>query len=168
MILEGFEQLEASEQWKIIVDDDLLHEVCNLVEYPTVFFGTFAKRYLELPAEVLITSMQEHQRYFPVTTQDGNIDCYFVGVRNGDAHRLETGLKRNEKVVHARLSDAEVVLDEDNNQSLVTSLAKLEGIVSHDKLGSTADKVKRVVRITKELTLTAVPSLSEGTKTSAV
>lgn len=168
MILEGFEQLEASEQWKIIVDDDLLHEVCNLVEYPTVFFGTFAKRYLELPAEVLITSMQEHQRYFPVTTQDGNIDCYFVGVRNGDAHSLETVVKGNEKVLHARLSDAEFFFDEDKKQSIETSLAKLERVVFQEKLGSTADKVKRVVRITKELTQTALPSLSEDTKTTAV
>ena len=90
----------------IPVDEDLLEEVNNLVEYPTVLFGQFEEEFLELPEEVLITSMKEHQRYFPVKDKTGNLLPYFVTVRNGNDEHLENVAKGNEKVLRARLSDA--------------------------------------------------------------
>ena len=81
------------------MDDSLLHEVCNLVEYPTAFFGSFEERFLNLPEEVLITSMKEHQRYFPVKSKDGKLLPNFIGVRNGNDKKLDTVVKGNEKVL---------------------------------------------------------------------
>ena len=84
MILSQLKKLEEEKNWVIPVDEDLLEEVNNLVEYPTALFGQFEEEYLELPEEVLITSMKEHQRYFPVKSTDGNLLPYFVTVRNGE------------------------------------------------------------------------------------
>lgn len=164
MILTGFEKLEEKEPWKIIVNKDLLHEVGNLVEYPTVFFGTFNERFLQLPPEVLMTSMEEHQRYFPVEAQDGKIDRYFIGVRNGDDYQIENVIRGNEKVLHARLSDAEFFFNEDKKQSIATNLQKLERVTYQEKLGSIADKVQRVVRSTEILT----QSFTEETAQTAI
>lgn len=168
LILDGIKRLETKEQFQIIVEEDLLKEVCNLVEYPTVFFGSFDEKFLELPSEVLITSMQEHQRYFPVKSQNGKIDRYFVGVRNGDDYEISNVIKGNEKVLHARLSDAEFFFAEDKKQSITANLKKLERVIFQEKLGSIADKVERVIRITKELTQSSLKSITEETKLTAI
>ena len=107
MILAQIKDLETEKNWIIPVDKELLEEVNNLVEYPTVLFGQFEAEFLELPSEVLITSMKEHQRYFPVKNQDGNLLPYFVAVRNGNDQHLDTVAKGNEKVLRARLADAD-------------------------------------------------------------
>src|SRR5699024_1458373 len=115
---------------------DLLNEVRNLVELPTVFLGSYDERYLKLPKEVLITSMKEHQRYFPVTEDAGALLAYFVGVRNGDEHALETVIKGNEKVLHARLSDAKFFSEEDQKQTRDVYQEKLTKVVFQEKLGT--------------------------------
>ncbi|MGM8213531.1 glycine--tRNA ligase subunit beta [Virgibacillus sp. W0430] len=149
MILEGIRVLEEKENFKIAVDEELLEEVRNLVEYPTVFCGNFASDFLQLPSEVLITSMREHQRYFPVTSKDNQLLPYFIGVRNGDAYRLENVVKGNEKVLRARLTDAQFFYQEDQNESISFYLEKLKRVVFQDKLGTIADKVDRIVKISK-------------------
>src|SRR5690625_3028259 len=82
LILEQMKQLEKEENFNILIDESLLNEVVHLVEYPTVFFGTFTKEYLSLPSNVLITTMQEHQRYFPVVNDEQVLLPYFISVRN--------------------------------------------------------------------------------------
>ena len=77
------QDLAGREGVQVLEDGSLLDEVVNLVEYPTAFCGQFAAEYLEMPSEVLITSMKEHQRYFPVYDPEGNLAAKFVGVRNG-------------------------------------------------------------------------------------
>lgn len=116
VILDQIKELEQEKGWIIPVDEDLLEEVNNLVEYPTVLFGHFEEEFLELPAEVLITSMKEHQRYFPVKDQEGNLLAYFVTVRNGDDRHLDKVSKGNEKVLRARLSDAAFFYKEDQKK----------------------------------------------------
>ena len=83
MIVSQIEALAAEKNWNIAIKEDLLEEVLFLVETPTVLFGTFDSSFLNIPQEVLITSMREHQRYFPVLNQDGQLLPYFVTVRNG-------------------------------------------------------------------------------------
>lgn len=151
MILEGIRELEENENFHIPDDQELLDEVRNLVEYPTVFAGSFSENYLQLPAEVLITSMKEHQRYFPVKSGSGELLPYFVGVRNGDDRELATVIRGNEKVLHARLSDARFFYDEDLKLSPDHFLAKLDRVVFQEKLGTYSDKIKRVVHITGQL-----------------
>src|SRR5699024_2596691 len=107
LILEQIQSIEEETDFHIQVDPKLLNEVRNLIEYPTAFYGTFTEEYLHLPAETLITSMAEHQRYFPVMSKEDNtLLPYFVSVRNGDDLKIENVIKGNEKVLRARLADA--------------------------------------------------------------
>lgn len=152
MILNQIKQLETENDIIIPVDDGLLDEVRNLVEYPTVFMGSFEDKYLDLPSEVLITSMKEHQRYFPVKTKNGKLLSKFVGVRNGNDYEISTVVRGNEKVLRARLSDAEFFYEEDQKHSIDFYQEKLSRVIFQDKLGTYTDKVNRVVKITKELT----------------
>lgn len=149
-ILAQIEELATIEGWNIPIDEDLLEEVTNLVEYPTVLYGSFNERFLNIPEEVLITSMREHQRYFPVKDKSGQLLPYFITVRNGDHRHLDNVRKGNEKVLSARLADAEFFYQEDLKKPLEERLKRLEAIVYHIELGSMGDKVRRI----KELALT--------------
>ncbi|MCR2820426.1 glycine--tRNA ligase subunit beta [Lederbergia panacisoli] len=150
-IVEQIKRLEEEQNWGIPVDEDLLEEVTNLVEYPTVFFGAFNQEFLNLPEEVLITSMKSHQRYFPVKNKNGDLLPYFVAVRNGDHRHIETVAKGNEKVLRARLSDADFFYQEDQKVPIEQNLIKLESIIYHEKIGTLAEKVNRIRKITGEI-----------------
>lgn len=136
---------------QVLEDDDLLDEVVNLIEYPTAFCGSFSHEYLEMPSEVLVTSMKEHQRYFPLHDSNGNLAPKFIGVRNGADNHLDNVVAGNEKVLEARLSDAKFFFDEDVQTKLTDNLEKLEGVVFHEKLGSIGDKVKRIQTLAGKL-----------------
>ena len=151
LILKGIKELEEVNNFQIPVDLELLAEVKNLVEYPTVFMGSFEERFLKLPSEVLITSMKEHQRYFPVVSKEGELLPYFIGVRNGNAHELSNVARGNEKVLHARLSDGEFFFEEDQKQSIAFYQEKLERVVFQEKLGTINDKVIRITAITDSI-----------------
>ncbi|QJD83635.1 glycine--tRNA ligase subunit beta [Cohnella herbarum] len=143
-IVEGIQALSAERGWNIAVKEDLLEEVLFLVETPTVLAGSFDPSFLQIPQEVLITSMREHQRYFPVFDGEGRLLPHFVTVRNGDSLSLDVVSKGNEKVLRARLSDAKFFYEEDKKLVIEDALAKLENIVYHEELGTVADKVRRV------------------------
>ena len=141
----------ANEQgWTVPLDDALLEEVTNLVEWPTALFGEFEETYLDLPEEVLITTMKEHQRYFPVYVGD-TLKHYFVTVRNGNADHLANVAKGNEKVIRARLADAVFFYEEDKKTKIDDQLARLDRIVFHEKLGTTGAKARRVTDIARAL-----------------
>ncbi|MGG3494332.1 glycine--tRNA ligase subunit beta [Peribacillus simplex] len=148
VILDQIKELEQEKGWIIPVDEELLEEVNNLVEYPTVLFGHFEEEFLELPSEVLITSMKEHQRYFPVKDQDGKLLAFFVTVRNGDDRHLDKVSKGNEKVLRARLSDAAFFYKEDQKKEISAALKKLDSIVYHEEIGTLAEKTARVTAVT--------------------
>ncbi|MCM3599542.1 glycine--tRNA ligase subunit beta [Robertmurraya korlensis] len=150
-ILSQISKLEEEQGWTIPVDEELLEEVTNLVEYPTALYGRFEEEFLELPEEVLITSMKEHQRYFPVKKKDGTLLPFFVTVRNGDHMHLETVAKGNEKVLRARLSDAAFFYREDQKMNISDALAKLGSIVYHEEIGTLSEKVARVRSLTNQL-----------------
>lgn len=147
MIESGLRKLEQTENWNIKVDPELLREVTHLVEYPTVFYGSFSSQFLTIPDEVLITSMKEHQRYFPVQSHTGELLPFFIGVRNGTADFMETVVRGNEKVLHARLQDAAFFYKEDQKLSIPQNLKQLERIVFQEDMGTIADKVSRIRRI---------------------
>ncbi|MED1205102.1 glycine--tRNA ligase subunit beta [Heyndrickxia acidicola] len=150
-ILEQLHQLEKQNNWVIPVDEDLLEEVTNLVEYPTALYGTFNEDFLRLPEQILITSMKEHQRYFPVKDHNGNLLPFFVTVRNGDDQHLDKVAKGNEKVLRARLSDADFFFNEDQKLKISDALKKLETIVYHEKIGTLSEKVGRIRSLTGEI-----------------
>ncbi|WP_047986317.1 glycine--tRNA ligase subunit beta [Ornithinibacillus californiensis] len=151
MILDGIQKIEEQTNFNIPIDEDLLNEVRNLVEYPTTFVGSFEKEFLDLPEEVLITSMKEHQRYFPVKSNTGELLPYFVGVRNGNTEAIDTVIKGNEKVLRARLSDAQFFYEEDQKNSIDYYQDKLKNVVFQVKLGTIHEKVTRVVSIAKRI-----------------
>lgn len=150
-ITSQLSEIEAEQKWIIPIDEDLLEEVNNLVEYPTALFGKFESEYLTLPDEVLVTSMKEHQRYFPVRNQEGELQPFFVTVRNGDHNHLENVARGNEKVLRARLSDANFFYKEDQKLKIEDAVQKLDKIVFHEELGTLGEKVKRVVKLSETL-----------------
>jgi len=145
------QELAASVGGTIEKDEDLLNEVNNLVEYPTALIGEFSPEYLTLPKEVLVTLMREHQRYFPVALPDGSLLPKFIAVRNGGASHLDVVRAGNEKVLRARLSDADFFFREDLKTPLVEKVPALKKIVFQESLGSIYDKVVRVSAIAEYL-----------------
>ncbi len=145
-------QIEAianENNWKVKIDDDLLEEVNNLVEYPTSFYGTFDKRFLDIPREVLITSMRNHQRFFYVENQDGKLLPFFISVRNGNSDFIENVIKGNEKVLAARLYDAEFFYQEDQNHDIDYFVNKVKNVTFHDKISTVYEKMQRVQVISR-------------------
>ena len=146
-IVKQIKTIEADNAWIIPIDEDLLEEVNNIVEYPTVFVGDFEEQYLNVPSEILITSMKEHQRYFEVLTQDNQLLNHFIGVRNGNKEHIENVAKGNAKVLKARLEDAEFFYQEDVKVSIETYVEKLKNVTFHEKIGSIYEKMQRVTAI---------------------
>ncbi|MFT9098732.1 glycine--tRNA ligase subunit beta [Liquorilactobacillus sp.] len=144
LIVEQIKNLATKNDWRIIVDDDLLEEVNNLVEYPTVFAGEFEQKYLEIPDEVLITSMKDHQRFFYVQDEAGRLLPNFVSVRNGVSDNIDTVIAGNEKVLTARLEDAAFFFHEDQKNSIAAYVERLKKVMFHDKIGTTFEKMERV------------------------
>jgi glycyl-tRNA synthetase beta chain len=143
-ILREIEKLEKENNIKVEIDEDLLAEIVAITEYPTALLGKFDDKFLELPPEVIITSMKEHQRYFPVF-KDGKLTNAFIVVSNAYSDNFEKIIKGNEKVLRARLSDALFFWENDIKNGL--SIEGLKDIVYMDNLGSVYDKVKREEKI---------------------
>lgn len=144
MIVDQMNDLVEKNNWQIKLDQNLLEEVTNLVEYPTVFAGSFDKKYLEMPQEVLITSMKDNQRYFEVYDEHSQLINHFISVRNGNKDYFENVISGNEKVLVARLDDAQFFYDEDRKYPLSHFVNKLKNVSFHDKIGSMAEKTTRI------------------------
>ncbi|MDM8283550.1 glycine--tRNA ligase subunit beta [Ligilactobacillus salivarius] len=150
-IRKQIDTLATENNWNIVVDEDLLEEVNNLVEYPTVFAGKFKEEYLQVPNEVLITSMKDHQRFFYVTDKEGNLLPNFVSVRNGNKDYLENVVAGNEKVLTARLEDAKFFYEEDQQHTIADYVERLKKVMFHDKIGTIYEKMERVNLLAKFL-----------------
>ncbi len=126
-------------------DEDLLSELVYILEYPTALLGSFDPKYLEIPEELVVTPMREHQRYFPVYDAAGQkLLPHFITVRNGNSEHLDIVRAGNEKVLAARLADAEFFWHEDCAHPLADNLPRLAHIVFHEKLGTLDAKVQRI------------------------
>ena len=143
MIVNQIKDIEKVQNVQVEIDDELLNEVLNLVEYPTAFMGSFDTKYLEVPEEVLVTSMKNHQRYFVVRDQAGKLMPNFISVRNGNAEYLENVIKGNEKVLVVRLEDGEFFWREDQKLKIADLVAKLDNVTFHEKIGSLSEHMKR-------------------------
>jgi len=140
IVLEQFKSLENDNGIKIEIDEDLLAEIVAITEHPKALIGTFDEEFLKLPSEVIVTSMKEHQRYFPVF-KDGKITNKFIVVSNAISDDYDLIVKGNEKVLRARLSDGLFFYNNDLKNGL--SFSGLKDIVYLDSLGSVFDKVIR-------------------------
>lgn len=144
LIQTQIEKMAQENDWQVDLDANLLEEVTNLVEWPTAFYGQFDAKYLEIPEEVLITSMKDNQRYFYARSQAGDLLPVFIGVRNGNDAFMENVIAGNEKVLTARLEDADFFYHEDQKVTIAENVAKLQNVSFHDKIGSLAEKMTRV------------------------
>ena len=129
------------------ITPDLLEEVLYLVEYPTALSGSFEEKYLALPAEAVITPMRDHQRYFPVKAADGRLLPVFITVRNGGREHLDVVAHGNERVLRARLADAQFFFDEDRKKTLAEHREKLHTVVFQQGLGSMYEKTERLAQL---------------------
>lgn len=144
LITDQIKTIAQNNNWQIVLDADLLEEVNNLVEWPTAFAGHFAEKYLALPDEVLITSMKDHQRFFYVRDQAGKLLPNFISVRNGDQAFIDNVVRGNERVLTARLEDAQFFYQEDQQTTIAQYVERLKNVSFHDKISSMYDKMQRV------------------------
>ena len=126
------------------LDDELLDAVNYLVENPQPIIGNFSESHLELPPEVLITAMKKHQRYFPMWKTESELAAKFITISNGTDGNFEGVQHGNERVLRARLNDAEFFYKEDQKTSLADKVERLGAVVFHAKLGSLLDKAERL------------------------
>jgi len=136
-ILEQFKEIETKNDINIELDNDLLNEIITITEYPTALLGTFDEEFLRLPSEVIVTSMKEHQRYFPIF-KEGKLSNHFIVVSNAITDDFSLIVKGNEKVLRARLSDAIFFYDNDLKNGL--NPEGLKDILYLQGLGSIYDK----------------------------
>ena len=153
LIREQVIALGIAEGGHVEIDEDLLEEVNYLVEWPTALCGKFEDKFLALPKECIITPMRDHQRYFPVMAEDGSLLNKFITVRNGGKDHLEVVAHGNERVLRARLSDAEFFFNEDRKQSLADRLEKLKTVSFQEGLGNMNDKSNRLVQAANMLAM---------------
>src|SRR5205807_8027113 len=125
-------------------ESGLLHEVPDLVEYPSVVAGTFAHEFLELPDEVLTTTLIHHQHYFPVEAEDGRLKNAFLAVINTEPDNERTIARNAERVVSARLRDARFFWEADRKTTLESRIERLGTLLFHKKLGCYKEKAGRI------------------------
>ena len=157
IILKGLNSLASQVGGEYMKDEDLLDEVVNIVEYPTVLVGDIDPAYLELPKEVITTPMKDHQRYFPILDDKKKLLPYFFLVRNGDDYESQNVIEGNKKVLVARLEDAKFFYELDAAHKLESYVKDLDNLVFFEGLGNMGQKTKRLVelslRFQKELSL---------------
>lgn len=149
IILSQIKELAESKNGKVLIDEELLEEVIYLVEYPTALIGNFEEEFLALIKEVIITPMKEHQRYFPVLDNAGKLLPYFITVRNGGKESIDIVRQGNERVLRARLKDAQFFYNEDMKEKLETRVEKLKVVIYQEKLGTIYEKVERVIGLSE-------------------
>ena len=152
MIADQAIALGESAGGKALIDGGLLEEVTNLVEWPRSICGSFDDEFLEVPAEALIASMQDHQKFFPVVSNDtGSLLARFITATNLESQDFDAVREGFERVIRPRLADARFFWDQDNKSPLESWLPLLENVVFQEKLGSVRDKSTRIATISQNI-----------------
>lgn len=137
----------GKQKGKVIIDEELLDEVTGLVEWPVALLGKFDNRFLDVPQEALISAMKYHQKCFPVFNSDNNLIPYFIFIANIESREPEEVIIGNERVIHARLADAEFFYHADLKVGITQYLTHLKTIIFQNKLGSLYDKASRIANL---------------------
>ncbi|MGC1402372.1 MAG: glycine--tRNA ligase subunit beta, partial [Thermodesulfobacteriota bacterium] len=167
ILQKQIETLAERAKGKVLIDAELLQEIIFLVEFPESVSGGFDPDFLNLPPEVLITSMKEHQRYFPMVGDQGRLLPRFIAVNNTRVNDTPRVIRGHEKVLRARLSDARFFFQEDLKKSLSQKVENLKGVVFHSRLGTSYEKVERVVALAAHLSRKLAPEKEEIVRRSA-
>lgn len=157
----------AESKARPVLHEGLLDTVTNLVEYPYGICGRFAEKFLQLPEEVLVTSMREHQKYFPVIDAAGKLLPYFVAVNNTKIENVALAASGHERVLRARLEDGLFFFNEDRKRPLADRCSELKGIVFQNKLGTMQEKSERLVALAGKLAERIAPTMQEDAMRAA-
>ncbi len=168
MIEDGITKAAKGVSGKVLSNQDLLGEVTHLVEYPTAVVGTFEEEFLTLPREVVIHAMEDHQRYFPIVDERGNLMPYFACVCNTRAPDMETLRRGNERVLKARLSDAKFFFEEDTKEPLDRKVDALKAVIFQEQLGTSYEKVLRFKELATYLARRFRPDLEGKVERAAM
>ena len=157
----------VGEGGKPVLHEALIDTVTNLVEIPWGVCGSFDEKFLDLPDEALITSMREHQKYFPVVDGEGHLMPVFVAVNNTDIKDRALAVSGHERVLRARLEDGLFFFNEDKKKSLAERMEGLSGIIFQHSLGSMAEKSERIAALATHLAGLLEPTLQEDANRAA-
>jgi glycyl-tRNA synthetase beta chain len=146
---------------EVLADEELLEQVAYLVEYPSAVLGTFNPDFLQVPKEVLITSMRSHQRYFSLVDASGKLMPAFITINNTLTPDPSVVVRGNERVLRARLSDARFFFEEDKKVPLATRVEALKSVVYQAKLGTSFEKMERFRALAVALAEQLAPTLKE-------
>jgi glycyl-tRNA synthetase beta chain len=167
LLRQEIDRLAEKAGGRIVADQELVREINFLVEYPEPVCGGFNPDFLQLPPEVLVTSMKEHQRYFPLWDDKGQLLPRFIAVNNTRVKDKEKVIKGHEKVLRARLSDARFFFREDLKEPLGNKVEALKGVVFHSRLGTSYEKVERVETLAGYLASLLAPGKEDSVKRCA-
>ncbi|NUE66675.1 glycine--tRNA ligase subunit beta [Snodgrassella sp. ESL0253] len=146
-IEQGLSEAEKAMHAQVAYAEGLLDEVTALVEWPVVLQAGFDERFLQVPQECLILTMQQNQKYFPLLNSEGKLINRFLLVSNLQTENPVHIIHGNERVLRARLADAEFFYLQDQKTSLASRLSRLQNVVYHNKLGSQAERVQRITQL---------------------
>lgn len=168
VILEEAEKAAAEVGGKLFYTEDLLETISFIVEYPVIVRGTFEEHYLQIPKEVLTTTMISHQKYFPVVDDAGKLLPYFIAVSNTRPRDVTVVAKGNERVLRARLADAAFFFEEDKKVPLENRLESLKKVVFHTLLGTSHKKVMRFHKLAVKIAAKVKPSVKKNVDRAAL
>jgi glycyl-tRNA synthetase beta chain len=147
LILEQINKAADQLNGEALIDDELLEEVTGLVEWPVILIGSFDEAFLNVPAEPLIYSMKDHQKYFPVNDKNGQLLNKFIFVSNIESKDPSQVIKGNEKVIRPRLADAEFFFKTDKSKTLESRLESLSSVLFQKQLGTLKEKSERIASL---------------------
>ncbi len=156
----GIKRIENETKGHAVRDEELIKEIIYITEYPYPLRGAFDKAFLDIPKEVLVNVMKSHQRYIPVEKENGQLMPYFIFFANTIPKEDRNVIWGNEKVLRARLADAQFFFKEDKKVKLIDSCERLASIVFHVKLGTLKEKTERVDSVAAYLSLVLAPDIS--------
>ena len=163
----GIKRIEEETKGHAIRDEELIKEIIYITEYPYPLRGSFDEAYLGIPKEVLVNVMKTHQRYIPIEKDDGQLMPYFIFFANTIPKEDKNVIRGNEKVLRARLADAQFFFEEDKKTKLADRYETLSSIVFHVKLGTLKDKTERVMAIAAYLASMTRPETRHATVAQA-
>jgi len=147
IVRAGIKRIEDETKGRAVRDEELIKEIIYITEYPYPLLGSFEETYLDIPKEVLVNVMKSHQRYIPMEDEKGGLKPCFIFFANTVPKEDKNVIRGNEKVLRARLADAQFFYEEDKKTKLVDRYDRLGSIVFHVKLGTLKDKTERVIAI---------------------
>lgn len=150
-VIDQAQAIAKENNYQVVLDDDLVEEVCAIVEYPNAMLCSFSEDFLRVPQEALISSMEEHQKCFALLDSNGDLVAHFITISNIQSTKPELVTSGNQKVMNARLADAAFFYDTDLKRSLENLLPKLESVTFQNKLGNMYQKALRIAKSAQKL-----------------